>query len=132
MLSTPSIVDRDMFMRYRGGGIGHGYMRVIESRFEDMRRQQDSPEEALHVALPPLQDLVPSAGGQPISMPGVTTSAGNTSIADDDSDDWIEEESAEDERPNISCEDDYLAVGEEEDEDDGEEIGQGTYGLGEY
>jgi hypothetical protein len=25
-----SFVDRDMFMRYRGGGVGHKYMRAIE------------------------------------------------------------------------------------------------------
>ena len=29
-------VDRDMFMRYRGGGIGHKYMREVESKYENM------------------------------------------------------------------------------------------------
>jgi len=33
-------VDRDMFMRYRGGGIGHKYMRVIEELFENMSRER--------------------------------------------------------------------------------------------
>ena len=33
-------VDRDMFMRYRGGGVGHKYMRVIESLYEDMSRER--------------------------------------------------------------------------------------------
>src|ERR1700761_5895917 len=30
-LTHYSLVDRDMFMRFRGGGTGHGYMRHIES-----------------------------------------------------------------------------------------------------
>jgi hypothetical protein len=29
-------VDRDMFMRYRGGGIGHKYMREVELKYENM------------------------------------------------------------------------------------------------
>ena len=29
-------VDRDMFMHYRGGGIGHRYMREIEKKYENM------------------------------------------------------------------------------------------------
>jgi len=33
-------VDRDMFMRYRGGGIGHKYMRDIEEIYENMSREQ--------------------------------------------------------------------------------------------
>ena len=62
-------------------------------------------------------------------MPGAMTSVGNTST---DGDDYhVEEGDTEDERPDASYEDDYLAV-DDEDEDDSEEIGQGTYGLGEY
>ena len=30
MCGVASFVDRDMFMRYRGGGVGHIYMRAIE------------------------------------------------------------------------------------------------------
>jgi len=33
-------VDRDMFMRYRGSGIGHKYMRKIEEIFENMSRER--------------------------------------------------------------------------------------------
>lgn len=33
-------VDRDMFMRYRGGGIGHKYMRAIEETYENMSRER--------------------------------------------------------------------------------------------
>ena len=29
-------VDRDMFMRYRGGGVGHKYMREVETKHENM------------------------------------------------------------------------------------------------
>ncbi|KAF9784349.1 hypothetical protein BJ322DRAFT_1007005 [Thelephora terrestris] len=31
-------VDRDMFMRYRGGGVGHKYMREVESKYGNMAR----------------------------------------------------------------------------------------------
>lgn len=34
----------NMFMRYRGGWISHGYMQKIESRFEEMRREQNDLE----------------------------------------------------------------------------------------
>jgi hypothetical protein len=34
-------VDRDMFMRYRGGGIGHKYMREIEERFDNMSLERN-------------------------------------------------------------------------------------------
>ena len=37
---TRRFVDRDMFMRYRGGGVGHKYMRVIEEIFENMSRER--------------------------------------------------------------------------------------------
>lgn len=33
-------VDRDMFMRYRGGGIGHKYMRGIEAAYANMSRKR--------------------------------------------------------------------------------------------
>jgi len=33
-------VDRDMFMRYRGGGVGHTYMRAIEEVYENMSRER--------------------------------------------------------------------------------------------
>ena len=33
-------VDHDMFMRYRGGGIGHKYMREIEEKYENMSRER--------------------------------------------------------------------------------------------
>ena len=38
-------VDRDMFMRYRGGGIGHKYMRTIETAYENMSRERDHHKE---------------------------------------------------------------------------------------
>lgn len=37
---TARFVDRDMFMRYRGGGIGHRYMREIEEIYENMFRER--------------------------------------------------------------------------------------------
>lgn len=34
-------VDRDMFVRYRGGGVGHKYMREIEVKYENMSIERD-------------------------------------------------------------------------------------------
>jgi hypothetical protein len=34
-------VDRDMFMRYRGGGIGHKYMREVEVQHINMSLERD-------------------------------------------------------------------------------------------
>ena len=33
-------VDRNMFMRYRGGGFGHKYMQDIEAKHENMSRER--------------------------------------------------------------------------------------------
>ena len=42
---TIRFVDRDMFMRYRGGGIGHTYMRAIEEVYENMSRERSHHKE---------------------------------------------------------------------------------------
>jgi len=46
-------VDRDMFMRYRGGGIGHTYMRAIEQVYENMSRER------IHHKAPKQKDVPP-------------------------------------------------------------------------
>ena len=38
-------VDRDMFMRYRGSGIGHRYMREIEEMYENLSRERSHHKE---------------------------------------------------------------------------------------
>ena len=126
-------------MRYRGGGIGHGYMREIENRFEDMRREQIGLEGAPR-ATQPSGDAANSVGEPPASVAEAMPSAGNASMADGDGDsdgdgdDRIEEEDPEKEWVDICPGEDYLDGGESEDIDDtdGDEIGQGTYGMGEY
>jgi len=45
-------VDRDMFMRYRGGGVGHKYMRDVEDKHEDMSRERLHGEESRHAPGP--------------------------------------------------------------------------------
>ena len=40
LTSTVRFVDRDMFMRYRGGGIGHKYMREVEEKYENMSQER--------------------------------------------------------------------------------------------
>lgn len=44
-LGVIRFVDRDMFMRYRGGGIGHKYMREIEEIYENMSRERTHHKE---------------------------------------------------------------------------------------
>ena len=121
-----------MFMRYRGGGIGHRYMRELEDRFEDMRREQVDPEwEPPAVQLP--QDGDGSAG-EPLAGVGETAdSATNASMADSRGD-RFEEGIPEDEQPETHpTENDYLGGedGEEDSEED-DEVSQGTYGMAEY
>jgi len=47
---TVRFVDRDMFMRYRGGGIGHRYMREIEDIYENMSRERVHHKENKHLS----------------------------------------------------------------------------------
>jgi len=127
-------------MRYRGGGIGHGYMREVENRFEDMRREQVNPEGVPQTVQLPRGDdddgannASMAAGAGDISM---TDGDGDVLMTDDAGGDRFEEEILEDEQPEICLtEDDYL--GEEDsdkDSDDiyGDEAGQGAYGMAEY
>ena len=51
---TPHIirfVDRDMFMRFRGGGIGHKYMRAVEKVYENMSRKRIHHKESKRAPL---------------------------------------------------------------------------------
>ena len=57
-----------MFMRYRGGGIGHKYMREIEEKYENMSRER------LH-------------GKQRPKPPADNTDADDASDADDEPED---------------------------------------------
>ena len=118
-----------MFMRYRGGGIGHKYMREVEDRFEDMRRDQVDPEEAPQAAqLPQDEDDIIA---EPLT--GVTEpvdSTGSTSTADGDGNNHLEEETPDDERSETHLiEGEYLSGedGEEDSDSDG-----GYYGMAEY
>lgn len=102
-----------MFMRYRGGGIGHTYMREVENRFEDMSREQVNPEGGQQAArLSPDEDC--GEGGVPASATETTASARSPLMAtNSDDDDYSEAEDSENEWVDIlPGEDDYL--GEEE------------------
>lgn len=57
-----------MFMRYRGGGIGHKYMREIEEKYENMSRER------LH-------------GKQPLKPPADNTDADDASNTDSEPED---------------------------------------------
>jgi len=120
-------------MRYRGGGICHGYMREVEDQFDDMKRDQVTLEEAPQAAQSP-QDGDDSAGEPPAEA---TDSAGNTSMANGDSDGQFEgifeEEIPGDERPETHpMEDDYLGGEDGEEDSDDNGTGEGTYGMAEY
>ena len=118
-------------MRYRGGGIGHGYMREVEDRFDDMRREQVDPEVAPQATQLP-QDGDDSTEGPLAGAVETTDSAGNASMAHDDSDGDFEEEIPDERLENYPTEDEYLS-GEDSDEGgDGDGDGQGTYGMAEY
>lgn len=125
----PRIVDRDMFMRYRGGGIGHRYMREVEDRFEDMRREQDYTEEVPQASHPP-QASGSHTGEPPTGMFSKAAPIGNRPAADGETD-LTEEVTPSDEEASVSYEDDYFGMSGEDDYDY-DEITQGTYGLGEY
>ena len=45
-----------MFMRYRGGGIGHKYMREIEETYENMCRKRTHHKEQTRRHTPPSKD----------------------------------------------------------------------------
>ena len=123
-----------MFMRYRGGGIGHEYMREIESRFEDMQHDQADPGTTPQATCPP-HSTNGNIGTPPASTSSAIASTGNALRVDTNDDNHTEEEYTEDEWASVDPEeDDYLRVDDASDDDDnnGEEISQGTYGLGEY
>lgn len=123
-----------MFMCYRGGGIGHMYMREIENRFEDMRLEQTGLGAGSQVAQPPW-GADGDAGGPPVSLAKAATPIGNTPMADSDDDGHTDGEDSEGERMDINPgEGDYPCEEEDDASDDnvGDGIWQGTYGMAEY
>ena len=120
-------------MRYRGGGIGHGYMREVEDQFEDARREQVNLEGASQTTRSS-QDADDDTG----ETPAGATSTGDTSLTNSDRNDYFEEDDLEgdleDEPLETHGEDDNFSGGESEDDNDldGDEVGQDTYGMGKY
>lgn len=47
-----------MFMRYRGGGVGHRYMRAIEAVCENMSRERNHHKERKRKRTPPSKDAM--------------------------------------------------------------------------
>lgn len=47
-----------MFMRYRGGGVGHRYMRAIEAVCENMARERTHHKERKRTHAPPSKDAM--------------------------------------------------------------------------
>ena len=109
-----------MFMRYRGGEIGYTYMREIENRFKDMRLEQTGLGTGSQVAQPPQ---------------GADGDAGEPLVGVADNDGHTDGEDSEGERMDIDPgEDDYPCEEEDNTSDDdiGDGVWQGTYGMAEY
>ena len=59
-INAYSFVDRDMFMRYRGGGIGHKYIREWSSRLAmdgNIAIADELTEDTQDIELPMSQDI---------------------------------------------------------------------------
>jgi hypothetical protein len=131
-------------MRYRGGGVGHKYMREVENLFEDARREQpDLVEEPQATAS---TGNMPTIGGGGGCCAEERDPEGKRTCIDfedeqmdvDPENEWTDENeqtAIDPEESNRTSEEesDYL---NEEDGDYGNvdygEISQGTYGMGEY
>lgn len=102
-----------MFMRYRGGGIGHKYMREIESKFENMSRERLHGKQPRHEPRPsqtnntgidstsdsddepedPVQPGTPQGDGPVTRSPGSDGGGENeVSENDDDNEDYAPSE----------------------------------------
>jgi len=53
-----------MFMRYRGGGIGHKYMREIEQLYENMSRERVHHKVSKRKDIPPDKDTPVALGAK--------------------------------------------------------------------
>ena len=82
-------VDRDMFMHYRGSGIGHRYMREIEDIYENMSRERVHYKESKRA----------SSSKEPTNMDAVDDSGSD--------DDEHETEGPTDKQPGQAAEDDH-------------------------
>ena len=89
-----------MFMRYRGSGIGHTYMRAIEQVYENMSRER------IHHKVRKRKDAQPNEDA-PMGVDGADSAAGDSDKNDDD-DDWdrtVDSQAGQDAGPPVSVED---------------------------
>lgn len=110
------------------------YMREIENRFEDMRLEQTGLGAGSQVAQPPW-GVDGDAGGPPVSLAKAATPIGNAPMADSDDDGHTDGEDSEGERMDINPGEGDYPCEEEDDASDnnvGDGIWQGTYGMAEY
>ena len=104
-------------------------MREVEDQFEDARHEQVNPEGASQTTQSS-QDADDDTGETPVGA----TSTRDTSLTNSDRNDYFEEDNLEDKPLETHREDDNFSGGESEDDNDldGDEVGQDTYGMGEY
>jgi len=109
-------------------------MREIENWFEDMRLEQTGLGAGSQVMQPP-QDADGDAGGPPVGLAKAVTPVSNTPMADSDDDSHTDGEDSEGKWMDIDPgEGDYPCEEEDNasDDDVGDGVWQGTYGMAEY
>jgi len=130
-------VDRDMFMRYRGGGIGHKYMREVEAKYENMSLERD------HYPKPSRSDNTgacgTSSGGtgpKPPNQSGSANAGGARSDGDESGDeDYVppEMDDSDDDYSTVcdedSGDDSGMADSVEDSDEMGSDGGYESYGL---
>jgi len=121
-------VDRDIFMRYRGGGIGHRYMRAIEEIYENMSRERMHHKERGRKDAPLDKDAMdvddesasdderePEVPAQ--SQPDQHTPPGDGSAGDEEGDKNGSNEDGEEDEGDEDGEEDEGDEGREDDDD---------------
>ena len=87
MLTLYRFVDRDMFMQYQGGGVGHKYMRDIESKDENMSRTCLHGKQVRHKPDSPQTDDEGSGDEAEDTVPPSTLASDDGGSKSDDEDD---------------------------------------------
>jgi len=120
LLNPVRLADRDMFMRFRGGGVGHMYMRQVEPWLDAT---------GWGTMWPALGDREPVS-----SRPTPPAPANRASEVDEDTDEDTESDDSEDETGNVDDNgedddgEDPEQPEEEKDLDEDEDDGQNTHG----
>lgn len=131
-----SFVDRDMFMRYFGGGIGHSG-NLIKATSADVRVEEDSATVEPDIADPGVGDADVDAALDREARQLFMGSGPNANLPGD-GDDETEPDSDLDDEIVVDVDDDPYAQDDDEEviddlgPDDGEDSGEDDTGYGDY